>query len=136
MDGRVDLSDIQSFRHEEKYLIPLVSVGPLTERLSVVATLDRHSKTTGYNVRSCYFDDYSDTCYMDNLRGVDYRAKWRIRIYDANDQYISLEKKGKRRGLTTKESCQISRKIAEELINGEDLMMNREFPPLLNVFLF
>ena len=94
------------YRDEYKY--PLTNGQILIEesKIKAIASKDGHVGEKGYyNIRSLYFDDYEDRCYMDNENGVDEREKFRIRIYDHSRQRIALELKEKRRGKTRKQSC-------------------------------
>ena len=91
------------YRDEYKY--PLTNGQILIEesKIKAIALKDGHVGEKGYyNIRSLYFDDYEDRCYMDNENGVDEREKFRIRIYDHSRQRIALELKEKRRGKTRK----------------------------------
>lgn len=108
------------YRHEYKY--PLTSGQILVEdaKISAIASMDVHAKENGfYNIRSLYFDDYENSCYMANENGVDERAKFRIRIYDHNAQRISLELKEKIRGRTSKRACLISEAQCRQLMKGQ-----------------
>lgn len=108
------------YRHEYKY--PLSNGQILVEdaKISAVASKDIHVGEQGfYNIRSLYFDDYENSCYMDNENGVDDREKYRIRIYNHSTQRITLELKQKIRGKTRKLSCPISLEQCRLLMQGE-----------------
>ena len=108
------------YRHEYKY--PLTHGQILIEeaKISALADKDAHVGEKGfYNIRSLYFDDYENSCYMDNENGVDNREKYRIRIYNCSTERISLEIKQKVHGKTHKSSCLISLKQCQELMRGE-----------------
>lgn len=108
------------YRHEYKY--PLTRGEILIEeaKISTIADKDAHVGEKGfYNIRSLYFDDYENSCYMDNENGVDNREKYRIRIYNCNTQRISLELKQKVHGKTHKSSCLISYEQCRMLMKGE-----------------
>lgn len=112
------MEEIQ-YRHEYKY--PLTRGQILIEeaKLGGIAQKDSHADSVGfYNIRSLYFDDYYDSCYMDNVNGVDDREKYRIRIYNCSRERISLELKQKLHGKTRKSSCLISPEQCEELMKG------------------
>lgn len=107
------------YRHEYKY--PLTKGQVLIEdaKISALMSKDAHAAKKGfYNIRSLYFDDYKNTCYMDNENGVDNREKYRIRIYDHNPERISLEVKQKIRGMTRKKSCLLSLEQCRQLMHG------------------
>lgn len=108
------------YRHEYKY--PLTKGQVLIEDAKIRALMSRdaHAAKKGfYNIRSLYFDDYENTCYMDNENGVDNREKYRIRIYDHNPDRISLEAKQKIRGMTRKKSCLLSLEQCIQLMHGQ-----------------
>lgn len=107
------------YRHEYKY--PLTHGQILVEdaKISTVAVKDVHVGETGfYNIRSLYFDDYDNSCYMDNENGTDNREKYRIRIYNHSNEIIKLECKQKYRGMTRKYSCRITLSQCEQLMQG------------------
>lgn len=113
------MEEIQ-YRHEYKY--PLSRGEIITEeaKISALADKDKHVGVNGsYNIRSLYFDDYSNSCFMDNENGVDNREKFRIRIYNCSADRITLELKKKVHGKTHKSSCRISLPQCEKLMRGE-----------------
>lgn len=112
------MEEIQ-YRHEYKYPMTKGQILMEDAKLSGIAHKDSHAGSAGfYNIRSLYFDDYYDSCYMDNVNGVDNREKYRIRIYNCSRERISLELKQKIHGKTRKSSCLITSKQCEELIKG------------------
>lgn len=122
----------QKYRHEMKYLISQGQYVLLQHRLDGLMTRDRHTGPDGrYNIRSLYFDDYSNRCYYENLSGTDPREKFRIRIYNASSDRISLECKRKERGKTLKTSTILSLDQCEQLMRGEVLPDLEAQPPVL-----
>lgn len=127
-------------RHEYKFQIDEKDIVLLKERIGAVMRKDAHVSGQGfYHIRSIYFDDFADTCYHQNEAGTDPRAKYRIRIYNADDSRIRLEKKVKQNGKTRKYSAPLSREQADMLIRGKVLPMEQasfeEYPELLQKFL-
>lgn len=127
-------------RHEYKFQIDEKDIALLTARISRVLKRDPHVSEDGfYHIRSVYFDDFSDTCYYRNEAGTDPRAKYRIRIYNGNDESIKLEKKVKQNGMTRKYATLLSRQQADNLLAGKTLSMKQEdfeaYSPLLKEFL-
>lgn len=107
------------YRHEYKY--PLTNGQMLMEsaKISALARRDAHAGEKGfYNIRSLYFDDYENSCYLDNENGVDDREKYRIRIYNHSTERITLEIKKKIRGKTSKRSCPITLSQCKQLMEG------------------
>ena len=109
----------RQYRHEYKY--PLTNGQMLIEnaKISALAQKDAHAGKNGfYNIRSLYFDDYENSCYLDNENGVDDREKYRIRIYNHSTEHIALEIKKKTRGKTSKCSCPITLIQCRQLMEG------------------
>lgn len=126
---------MKKFRHEFKYLIDEMILKNCYERLCSICKVDKNVGAAGYyNVRSLYFDDFEDTFLTENENGIDNRYKWRIRIYDCAESFISLERKSKVHGMTLKESTQISKELVLRLINCETISV-RGIDCLLDKFL-
>ena len=109
----------QQYRHEYKY--PLTNGQMLIEnaKISALAQRDMHVGEKGfYNIRSLYFDDYENRCYLENENGVDAREKYRIRIYNHSTERITLEIKKKIRGKTSKLSCPLTLTQCRQLMKG------------------
>lgn len=97
------------YRHELKFLVSDQEVEIIRYRLQLLMKTDEHQKEGSYTVRSLYFDDLNDSCMRENEDGIDNRKKFRIRIYNGNDNLILLEKKMKYRGMTRKSGEKITR---------------------------
>lgn len=107
------------YRHEYKYQIDAMQKAVLQLRAQGVLERDVHAGKDGeYLIRSLYFDSPEDTCFFENEDGVDPREKYRIRIYNCDGGRISLECKAKRRGMTKKTACLITRKQCELFMEG------------------
>ena len=108
------------FRHEYKYPLTQGDIVIEESKISILAGKDRHVGEKGfYNIRSLYFDDFENRCFMDNENGVDNREKYRIRIYNCSAERISLEVKQKVHGKTHKSACLISYEQCQKLMKGE-----------------
>lgn len=102
-------------RHEYKYICSAQQLMCIGQRIVPYMKPDAHVQDRNfYTVRSLYFDDYTNSCFYDNLSGIEPREKFRIRLYDANTLFIKLELKQKIHGMTkkisypvTKEQCMI-----------------------------
>lgn len=70
---------------------------------------------------------------MDVLNGVDNRKKFRIRIYNCDNSVIRLEKKSKLNGMTNKETCIISKKQFEDIMD-KNVSIDNKNKKLLNEF--
>lgn len=122
----------EQYRHELKYPISAAQLPLLQVRLSHLIPLDSHiGAAGGYTVRSLYFDDYADRCFLENENGTDPREKFRIRIYNHSADRIMLECKRKERGKTQKTVCPLTLAQTEQLMAGKPLPDIRSQPPLL-----
>ena len=86
----------------------------LRMKLEKVLEVDRSS--SGYIVRSLYFDSIDDDDYYDKLNGEMNRKKIRMRIYESNPQVVKLEIKRKYDIHQEKSSLIINREVAEQLL--------------------
>lgn len=92
-----------SCRHELKYQISPADALALKQRLGAVMKRDAHAGADGrYMIRSVYFDNYRDKALREKIDGVQKREKFRIRYYNDDFSFITLEKKVKRNGLCMK----------------------------------
>ena len=106
-------------RHELKYFINPAELEALRHRLRGALTMDAHCVDgQPYVIRSLYFDDIEDSAFYDKQAGVMHRDKYRIRIYDLSDRAIFLERKRKLGDLIQKSSVQITRRLCDQLIEG------------------
>lgn len=97
------------YRVEDKYIVTDAELRLIAARLRGLMPLDLHQKGDCYEIRSLYFDDAWDRCMDENNSGVDERQKFRIRTYDPEAETLHLEIKAKRRGLTRKVACDVSK---------------------------
>lgn len=108
------------YRHEYKYLLDSRMEQILRIRAAGLLALDTHVQHEGsYFIRSLYFDDYDNSCMMENDAGTDPRSKFRIRYYNCDTSRIHLEKKSKRQGMTLKESCDLTYEECSALMAGK-----------------
>lgn len=112
------------YRHEYKYLNDETQNAVLKARVKAVMNPDIHAGSKNcYRVRSLYFDSLNDSCYYENEGGIGERAKYRIRIYNADAGHIVLEKKSKYRQMTIKEACRIDEAICRQLMSGQGIQL-------------
>ncbi|MBQ1632877.1 MAG: polyphosphate polymerase domain-containing protein [Clostridia bacterium] len=111
----------KGYRHELKYVISDADAELLAIRLNAAMKPDPYAQKTGggYHIRSLYFDDAYDAAVSEKVAGVQYRDKWRIRIYNFSDRVIKLERKHKNGQFIKKDSLSLTRNQAEALIAGE-----------------
>ncbi|MBR2544958.1 MAG: polyphosphate polymerase domain-containing protein [Erysipelotrichaceae bacterium] len=119
------VKDIE-YRYELKFVISQSTAELLKKQLRNVMYLDSHSVSEeySYDIRSIYFDDIYASAYREKVNGEEYRAKYRIRMYNNDPNAISLECKHKDENMTYKESCRISREVTEALLNRQYVRIN------------
>lgn len=119
-------------RHELKYFIHPTEVDALRARLLPAMRLDPHCRGgKPYAIRSLYFDDVDNSAYFDKVGGVMHRDKYRIRIYGMSDGEIFLERKRKLGDLIQKSSVQITRRLCDQLIEGNPTGLHKAHNPIL-----
>ena len=120
------------FRHELKYQITDAQLMMLKNRINHLIPADSHAGADGvYSIRSLYFDDYENRCFRENENGTDPREKFRIRIYNASSDRITLECKRKERGKTHKSACPLTVEQTKLLMAGKILPDIGSQPPVL-----
>ena len=98
-----------SYRHELKYPIGPAEYHALRQRLRTVMKRDSHAGADGlYTIRSVYFDNYRDKALREKVDGVQRREKFRIRYYNDDLSFITLEKKIKQKDRRAADSGGIS----------------------------
>lgn len=111
---------IKQYRNEWKYICKEADLAKLNERISRVLEPDCNSDGSGkYEIHSLYFDDFKNTCMMDNNAGVNERYKYRIRYYGNNLDTLRLERKEKYNNKCYKQSCRILQDSFMKLLNND-----------------
>ncbi len=106
-------------RHELKYLINYGEYAYLKPRLEALMKRDIHAGDDGYHIRSLYFDDMYHSALEEKESGIMLRRKYRIRIYNKSDSFISLERKDKFGEFISKISTCLTRDEFYRIINGD-----------------
>lgn len=123
------------YRHELKYVVSVQQIECLRSRIRPIMSLDKYAAEKGkYNIRSVYFDDYRNSCYLENEDGTSPRGKFRLRIYNAGSEEVHLELKRKDRGMTHKDSCVLTEAQCKAFLKGRGLSGSQECPALLRKF--
>lgn len=130
------MSNSNNYRHEFKYQCSGAQLEIIKHRLDTVLKLDKHASGGEYCIRSMYFDSLGLRCYNENENGTDPREKYRIRIYNANSERISLECKRKERGKTYKTSCLITREQFDDVINRRFSLNVNNLHPVFRKFYY
>ena len=123
------MSSSKPFRHELKYAITYAEAEVLKSRFGVILQLDPNAGSGGYFIRSLYFDDLWETAYTEKSAGTDSRKKYRIRIYNGQQDVIRLECKRKEGQFIQKISASLSLQELEWMESGQyDFLKGREEP--------
>lgn len=123
--------ETEKYRHEFKYLCTDAQLTMLEVRLMGIMPKDIHTGVNGgYLIRSLYFDDINDRCFMENEDGTGPREKYRIRIYNNDPERISLECKRRENDKINKKSCLLTREQYDWLVFGKTNGRIKELPEL------
>ncbi len=122
---------ILNFRHEWKHEINYCDMLILRQRLDAVMKRDSHASGGRYLIRSLYFDNIYDKALKEKLDGVNFREKFRIRYYNGDKSFITLEKKSKLNSLTSKEQAHLSEEEARKIVSGDIEWMKDSGRPLV-----
>lgn len=108
------------YRHELKYAIPYSDYTAMRKRLRRVMKSDPHASADGmYRIRSIYFDNSDDKALREKVNGVAKREKFRIRYYNDDFSFITLEKKMKINDLCLKCDATITEDECRRILNGD-----------------
>lgn len=122
---------MEHYRHECKFLIDYGQYLALSARLAPVLQPDPHAGPDGtYLIRSVYFDTPGDKALREKLSGLPMREKFRIRYYNDDLSYLTLEKKQKRGSLCKKLSAPVTVEECERLFKNDRSWM-KEHPSAL-----
>lgn len=107
------------YRHERKYPITEADYLALRQRLRPVMKPDPHVGPDGkYCIHSVYFDNYRDKALREKVDGVQRREKFRIRFYNRDLSFVTLEKKIKHNDLCMKVDAPISREDFQNILTA------------------
>jgi len=126
----------EGFRHELKYRIGYAQYIELRNRLKAVMQNDEHTNADGrYLIRSIYFDNYMDKALREKVQGVPVREKFRIRYYNDDFSYLTLEKKIKDNVFCKKIDAQITEEECRALLDGKIVWMrDHPAPPVRELY--
>lgn len=119
------------YRHELKYALNNAEAELLATRLRLTMSQDPHALKNGgsYFIRSLYFDDPYETGVEEKVAGVQFRDKYRIRIYNLSDDAIKLERKHKNDSYIKKDSVSLTRNQCDAILAGEySFLLHRSEP--------
>lgn len=119
------------YRHELKYAIAYGDYLAMRARLRRIMTVDPHASADGrYRIRSIYFDNGDDKALREKADGIGKREKFRIRYYNDDFSFITLEKKMKIDSLCLKCDAPITEAECRKLLKG-DLIWMKDHPETL-----
>lgn len=119
------------YRHEMKYDIDYSTYLALSSRIRAVMKSDNHVGADGkYLIRSIYFDNYNDKALREKISGAAKREKFRIRWYNDDLSFITLEKKMKVNDLTMKIDAKWTEDELRRFIAEDYSFMMRHPEPL------
>ena len=112
---------MRKYRNEIKFIISKTMAEVLKQRLSLIMSADTNSYNSdnSYLIRSLYFDNENSDAYYEKMDGVEYRKKYRIRIYNFDDKFIRLECKYKHNNMTSKDQILIDKELCIKIIDGK-----------------
>lgn len=114
------MSKKERFRHELKYSISYFEYLELSKLLKTIMQSDKHTNQDGrYKIRSIYFDNFNDKALHEKIDGVARREKFRIRYYNDNFSFLTLEKKIKHNNLCLKCSAVITEDECRKILNND-----------------
>ena len=115
-------------RNEIKYMLTYEDYVLLSRRMAAILTPDKHTVSPeGYRITSLYMDDMYDTSYYEKLSGDTNRKKYRIRAYNYDPSFVSLECKEKKQSKINKTSVRIDKSVFDRvLVNDFDPFFGRE----------
>lgn len=128
---------MRKYRNELKYIISKDMAEVLKQRLGLIMDVDSNSVNSdnSYFIRSLYFDDEDSSAYYEKMDGVEFRKKYRIRIYNFDDKFIRLECKYKHDNMTSKDQILLTREECSKIINGKIDEFSLDKDNLLRQFL-
>ena len=124
---------MRKYRHEIKYTISKEYAEILKQRLSLLMDVDKNGQN-GYLIRSLYFDTPDSRSFYEKLNGVEFRSKYRIRVYNKDSNFIRLERKLKHENLTSKDQTIITKELCQNIIENKNFNIKTN-DELLNRFL-
>lgn len=122
------MNNLKVQRHELKFYISRSDYEYARHILGVLMEKDlREGDDRGYFIRSLYFDDAADSSVEEKLDGVEKRDKYRLRIYDFDQDWAKLERKRKDNHFVKKTSVRVTRDEALRMMDGDyEFLLEKE----------
>lgn len=129
------MEQIRKYRHELKFEIPYAEYVAMRGRLRLIMKSDPHVNEDGrYRIRSIYFDNSDDKALREKIDSIGKREKFRIRYYNDDFGFISLEKKMKINDLCLKYDARITEDECRKILKGDIDWMRRSEDDLIKEF--
>ena len=126
------MEEKKPYRHELKYAIAYAEYLAMRRRLRMIMKPDPHVGKDGrYRIRSIYFDNSDDKALREKIDGIAKREKFRIRYYNDDFSFITLEKKMKVNDLCLKYDAPISEEQCRKILEGDTGWMKDDPQELL-----
>ena len=114
------MEEDKNYRHELKFAITYPEYLSMRTRLRMVMKSDPHASDDGkYRIRSIYFDNSDDKALREKIDGIEKREKFRIRYYNDDFSFITLEKKMKIGNLGLKYDARITEEECRKILGGD-----------------
>ena len=124
-----------NYRHELKFEIPYAEYIAMRWRLKLIMKSDPHTGEDGrYRIRSIYFDNSDDKALREKVDGIAKREKFRIRYYNDDFSFITLEKKMKINNLCLKFDTRITEDECRKILDGDTGWMRTSEDDLIKEF--
>ena len=128
----VSMGQENHYRHELKYHVSYEDYLAIRNRIRCVMSKDPHTNEDGlYQIRSIYFDNADDKALREKIDGIQKREKFRIRYYNDDFSFITLEKKMKIDNLCLKVDETITKDECRKILDGDLEWMISSGRPLL-----
>lgn len=127
---------MRNYRYENKYIIDQYTYQLLSKQLKSLMKLDEHSLNdeVSYEIRSLYYDNFDNDAYYEKVNGIEFRKKYRLRMYNNDQSTIKLECKYKDENMTSKDTCRVNTKNGKLFIK-QDYQNIRLNNPLYKQFI-
>ena len=129
------MDDKKNYRHELKFEIPYADYVAMRGRLKLIMKSDPHVNEDGrYRIRSIYYDNSDDKALREKIDGIGKREKFRIRYYNDDFGFITLEKKMKINDLCLKYDARITEEECRKILKGDIEWMRSSEDELIKEF--
>lgn len=106
-------------RKEIKYQINYREYRYILRLLEIITKKDKNSNEHGeYKIRTMYFDNYKHEIQNNKKNDINSIDKYRIRMYNNQDEKVFLERKTNENGYIKKEKENINKQYVVDILNG------------------